>query len=126
MTTDFLPVSAESAIRVLAREVQGSASAVAWDAHDIQAIAQRLAQNVGPIARVIVARSLPDADNLAALIRLLAKSIPAADDRNQFLHDVARFDRSAGVGEAAPGGCRYGHIVSGPALCCWRAPTAHR
>ena len=101
VTTDFLPASAESAIRVLAREEKRSA--VTWDAHDIQAIAQRLAQNVGPIARVIVARSLPDADNLAALIRLLAKSIPAADDRNQFLHDVARFDRSAAAeGEAAP------------------------
>ena len=84
--TGMIPPSAEPPIGVLAPA--HGAAATAWDPQTIQLITQRLAQTVGPIARVIVARAMHEAADLTALLDLLGRTIPADDDRQSFVRDV--------------------------------------
>lgn len=68
------------------------APAAAWDPAPLGAVEALLAENLGPLARVLVRRqaAVVPAGDLAALIEGLAESALSADDREPFLAATAR------------------------------------
>lgn len=56
----------------------------------LHAIEMRLAQSIGPIARVVVARALAEAGDLPALFDLLARHVTGDFERANFLRDCVR------------------------------------
>jgi serine/threonine protein kinase len=59
-------------------------------------IADRLANHVGPIAKILVKRASSNAHDLRELCELVAKEIESVDKRQKFLHSVQVHIRASG------------------------------
>lgn len=69
--------------------------AVGWDTEELARMEKRLAQFVGPVARVLVRRAAGSTHDIHSMTLWLAEKITGPDDREQFL-------KSAGVGTRPP------------------------
>jgi serine/threonine-protein kinase len=102
-----------------ASSAPGDPSSVALaDAATLQALAEKLAGYVGPIARVLVRNAAAKAGSLDALCAELAAAVPAGDERQRFRRETAEVTRmrppaldptpsrgrSGAVGTAGPAG----------------------
>ena len=64
-----------------------SADATVWDPKLLQAVQERLAHYVGPMARILVQRAAQQATSPAALYRHLAEHLSTAQEKSRFLRD---------------------------------------
>ena len=64
-----------------------SASTTAWDPKVLQAVQERLAHYVGPMARILVQRAAQQTTSPGALYRHLAEHLSTAQEKSRFLRD---------------------------------------
>jgi serine/threonine-protein kinase len=74
-----------------------------WDPALLQRVEQELARFVGPMARLIVTRTAHQAEDTAALVATLARTLPSASDRSQFLRAVGGGRVEPSIGGRAEG-----------------------
>lgn len=93
----------------------------------VRHLEQALARRLGPIAKVLVRRALPNSQGVEDLVAALAESLPDPAERSQFLGEARRLAgalwgakvplAAAGVPAAAPQGRTSGSSAS------WRVPA---
>lgn len=84
---------------VFLRAPAGPAPALA--AHRLEAASRRLAEEVGPLARVLVARAAARAGSWGELVAALVASVPAEPARAAFREDCLRLGEGGGTSVAA-------------------------
>jgi hypothetical protein len=88
-------------------------SAVHADAATLQALGQKLAGYVGPIARVLVKSAAAKAGSLEALCSELAATVPAGDERERFRREAAELTRTRpAAADDTPSRGRSGQPIS--------------
>jgi len=60
-----------------------------WDAALLQTVADRLAQDLGPVATILVRREAKKAKDVQEFYHALAAHIPVDQEKKRFLHDLA-------------------------------------
>jgi class 3 adenylate cyclase len=68
---------------------EAATAGIDWDPGHLETVRQQLALYMGPMARVLVARTSSAARSLAELYERLASEIPSEADREQFLRGLA-------------------------------------
>jgi serine/threonine-protein kinase len=63
------------------------ANATGWDPKVLQAVQERLAHYVGPMARILVQRAAQHTTSPGALYRHLAEHLSTAQEKSRFLRD---------------------------------------
>jgi serine/threonine-protein kinase len=63
------------------------ANATGWDPKVLQAVQERLAHYVGPMARILVQRAAQQTTSPGALYRHLAEHLSTAQEKSRFLRD---------------------------------------
>lgn len=82
------------------------------DAATLQALGQKLAAYVGPIARVLVRSAAAKAGSLEALCADLAAAVPAGDERQRFRREAAEVLRTRlPAGDLTPSRGRSGEAI---------------